>query len=169
MVGRFFDRPLTWAGFLHLLAHSMQVVGCRDDRKKQNHQAGKRKGKVQGLRRSPLLKPNADGWRYQQKPAKIQHKFHYLVSVIVSSDPIVLREDAVEQSSCYRISSSPFQDEPTNLRTTLKSSDQHKFDMTGTMPHTKARDRRSSNPLTGRTPEKAEHLQSLEFRATPGN
>jgi hypothetical protein len=42
MVGRSIERPLARAGFLKLLAHCIQIIGGRDDRKEQKQQTGKR-------------------------------------------------------------------------------------------------------------------------------
>jgi hypothetical protein len=111
MVGSFFNRPLTRTGFLHFLAHGMQVVGCRDDRKKQNQRAGKRKGKVQRLRRPPLPQPEAERQRYQQKPAQIQQKFQCLFSALM--EPQLL-------TTCF---GNIAHNELTKLKTTLNPGD----------------------------------------------
>jgi hypothetical protein len=61
MVARLMKRLLGRAEFLRLLTHHMEIVGRGDNRKKQDAQAGERKGKPQRSRIATVTKPEAGG------------------------------------------------------------------------------------------------------------
>jgi len=78
MVGRWLKHFLGRAEFLQLLTHQMQIIGCGDNRKKQNAQAGERKRKPQRLRLATMTNPEGERQPYQQKPAQVQQYFQGL-------------------------------------------------------------------------------------------